>query len=579
VSISAVQSSGTWKKVVVCASVVAIAIGAALFWLASGKPSMPPVDSGPNGAVSSEKNTLAREAYAILNTHCYPCHGKNGAAEGGLNYILDLNRLKERKLVRPGLAEKSRLFRRINNGEMPPEEAEIRPSAAETAIIRKWIDAGAPALAESNPPVAILTPKAELEIIYKDLQNLPERDRRFARYFSIANLSNAGQAGDELQTYRVALGKLVNSLSWNRAIILPRPVDPSKLVFYVDIRDYSWNDRIWGRLLAEYPFGILWEESRISECIELTGGQLTLLRADWFVAHACRTPLYHDILQIPDNEKKLADLLRVDVAENIRQERIARAGFNGSGVSRNNRLLERHESSYGAYWRSYDFVSNSERQNLFAFPLGPDSTVKQRGFVSNGGEVIFALPNGLQGFMLLNDKGERLDKAPAQIVSDPRRPDRAVENGVSCMSCHARGLIPKKDQVRPHVEKNLASFDKEEIDTIKAVYPTDDRLIQLFDQDNERYRRAMQQIGPFTSTEPIANLVGNFEKELDLKTASWEVGLTPEECSELLARSPGLLRVLGPLRIAGGTVQRQVFIQSIPDIAREGNIGKMISGK
>ena len=32
-----------------------------------------------------------------------------------------------------------------------------------------------------------------------------------------------------------------------------------------------------------------------------------------------------------------------------------RAGFLKSGVSDHNRLIERHESNYGAYWVSYDF--------------------------------------------------------------------------------------------------------------------------------------------------------------------------------------------------------------------------------
>ena len=98
---------------------------------------------------------------------------------------------------------------------------------------------------------------------------------------------------------------------------------------------------------------------------------MPVVRADWFVAAASRPPLYHDVLQVPATEPELQKLLRIDVAENIRQERIARAGFNGSGVSRNNRLIERHEGNGVVYWRSYDFGGNTGKQNLFANPLGP----------------------------------------------------------------------------------------------------------------------------------------------------------------------------------------------------------------
>src|SRR5262249_12390486 len=152
----------------------------------------------------------------------------------------------------------------------------------------------------------------------------------------------------------------------------------------------------------------------------------------------------HELLQLPETERELEKQLHIDVSENVRQERVVRAGFNGSGVSGNNRLIERHPSPYGSYWRSYGFADTTGQRNLFAFPLGPAADGK--GFVPDGGEIIFSLPNGLNAFMLVNEKGNRLDKAPLSVVSDPRRPDRAVENGISCMSCHARGFIPVKDQ-------------------------------------------------------------------------------------------------------------------------------------
>ena len=73
--------------------------------------------------------------------------------------------------------------------------------------------------------------------------------------------------------------------------------------------------------------------------------------------------------------------------------------------------------------------------------------------------------------MLVDGQGRRIDKGPTAIVSDPQRPDRAVENGLSCMSCHARGMIDKADQVRDHVEKNAAAFARRDVETILALYP------------------------------------------------------------------------------------------------------------
>ena len=66
-------------------------------------------------------------------------------------------------------------------------------------------------------------------------------------------------------------------------------------------------------------------------------------------------------------------------------------------------------------------------------------------------------------------------------------PDRSVENGISCMTCHVRGLIPKSDQIRMHVERNPGAFSVAERETILALYPPEDRFGALLVKDNERF--------------------------------------------------------------------------------------------
>src|SRR5207253_9684280 len=131
-----------------------------------------------------------------------------------------------------------------------------------------------------------------------------------------------------------------------------------------------------------------------------------------------------DLLQLPTSAAELERQLRVDLVQDLQQERAARAGFNGSGVARNNRILERHDSMLGAYWRTYDFdavpqnlpdrdVLRPDRRNIFAYPLGQGAG--ENTFQHAGGEIIFSLPTALHGFILLNANGVRVDSAPAAI--------------------------------------------------------------------------------------------------------------------------------------------------------------------
>jgi WD40 repeat protein len=183
--------------------------------------------------------------------------------------------------------------------------------------------------------------------------------------------------------------------------------------------------------------------------------------------------------------------------------------------------------------------------------------------------MIYHLPNGLFGYLLVNGNGNRVDRAPTEIVSDPRRPDRAVEAGLSCFSCHAGGLLPKADQVRAHVQKNRKAFGREDAEAILALYPPDEKVTKLLDGDNRRYRQALTGVGLTHETaDPINATVERYEATVTLANAAAETGLTPAEFARRLGAAPDLNRPLGALRVQGGAVQRQTFETAFPDLVR-----------
>lgn len=518
------------------------------------------------------KTDLAAEAHAILKSTCYRCHGQDGTVEGGFSYVLSREQLISRGQVIPKAADRSRLIRRIKAKEMPPEGETPELSSEQMEVLIRWVDAGAPDFDKPKAARRFIDSAGMLQTMIKDLAEQDSRDRKFIRYLTLTHLYNAGRSDDELRGFYHGITKLVNSLSWGRKVVLPKPVGTPTTIFRIDIRDYKWSAAVWDKLAGADPYALSYSTPEAKKFYADTGSALPYVRGDWFVAAASRPPLYHEILQLPQTDKELESLLHVDVGENIRTAQAARAGFNGSAVSRNNRMIERHDSSYGYYWKSYDFAKNVNRKNLFAHPLGPGKD--ENLFLHDGGELIFSLPNGFQGYMLVDAKGQRIDKGPTEIVSDPKQPDRAVENGLSCMSCHVRGILPKSDQIRPHAEKNPNAFSKPELEQVLALYSEEKRFEKLLRDDAGKFREALEQAEmPPSINEPIQALATLFDQELDLSLAAAEAGVTPDELKKLLSKSTGLSRVLGNLQTDGGTVQRETFANSFATLARTAKQG------
>ncbi len=86
---------------------------------------------------------------------CAECHGSQlEKPKGDLGFILDLPRLIEEKMVRPGKPDDSDVYIQLKKGKMPPEKARGGPASPEQVeLVREWI-AGAPAGAVAAPEAA-----------------------------------------------------------------------------------------------------------------------------------------------------------------------------------------------------------------------------------------------------------------------------------------------------------------------------------------------------------------------------------------------------------------------------------------
>ena len=510
------------------------------------------------------QGNVAQQAYAIFQQNCFNCHGPSGPFRDDL--LIEHSALIDSEVVVPRNPGQSEFYKRLiqNSAEkprMPLGQPALPPAALQT--IRSWIAEGAPDWTPKQD-VDFISTDAMLTVMDRHLKTLSDSDRPYARYFTMTHLYNASESPEVLRIYRVALSKLVNSLSWGFDIHNPKPIDTAMTIFYIDLRNYEWDIRneAWTQIESVYPYTIAFDpqiqsslSSKLTALQQEMKCEVPYVYVDWFLATASLPPLYHDILDLPETDRELERQLEINVARNIQTApgvRVWRAGFNESGVSNHNRVVERHSSRYGAYWKSYDFAGSVGVQNVKTHPLS---------FEQDGGEVIFNLPNGLQAYYISDASGNRIDVAPTDIVSNPQASDPAVRNGISCIGCHTKGMKPFEDEVRSEIlqTKNPA-YDK---DHALRLYVPKAEMDRYVAQDTAQYKKALEATGDVFGglVEPVHRFYEVFQSPLDAPHAAAAVGMTTDAfLSEI--RSKSSLQNLGFAGLlSGGNIQRDTWTQ------------------
>jgi serine/threonine-protein kinase len=553
---------------------------------------------------AAEANVKARAARVVLRDHCAECHG-GVEPEQGLS-ILDYDALLEGTYVVAEDVEHSIIWQRINDPDdpMPPPKKGKPLTDAEKQILREWIEGGAPRFPVDEYR-KLISEHQVLTSIVNDLQKFQAADRPYIRYFSLLNLYNnsfdkrigansKNVDDDELNYARAALSLLLNSLSWKQKVALPAAIDASGITFRVDLRDYDWSDHNWVDLIkspsAPYPYGVdvrFHQNGELaaiaSRHYELRQGDhpasrtIPYVRVDWFINTASRGDLYNRLLKLPENVKSLErQLLEVDSEANFLRHQLHRAGLISSGVSQHNRLVERHETKYGAYWKSYDFSGSEGDRDLLKHPLGPEfphNPFNQYAFKADGGEMIFNLPNGLQAYYLAGQDGNRITKGPTDIVEDKIGASGSVtvENAISCFACHDQGMKTFTDVVL-----NNHAFSGIEREAIRRIYPPSKQMDEMVQSDAERFQRAVRMaIEPWfpngASAEPVSSVAKKYQREIQLEEAAVECGVRNTGAfAARIRQDSDLRREVGPLAEGRGIKrtnwERGVFKKVIREI-------------
>lgn len=496
----------------------------------------------------SASNKLVADVSGIFREHCESCHkpGENG---GKLTNIMNLESLIDQEFVIPG-SKKSPLLKQMKSGKMPPSGAIDK---AKTDLVEKWIMQGAAITLGGEETSRDFVREADVfRLAAEDLLGAVDADdREFIRYFSSIHLYNSGASKELISTGTAGINKLINSLSAAGSVKQITVVNADKGLYRIDLRDYKWTAETWDKLVRIYPYLIVPQDTKGLGILQKdTKTDVPLVRTDWFLATASRAPTYYDLLDFPGSLAEFEGKFGVNSAQDIPGGKAARAGFDNSAVSKENRIIERIEGTDGAFWRSYEFGTSLNDQSIFERPLGPATAGFKPSFREDGGEFIVPLRNGMIGFYIAGSNKKRLSKVP----TDPDEDE--IIAGQTCMTCHHKGYIHRVDMVNERVKENssLANIAGE----VERLYVPSDDLRKLVDQDSESYRSALTKAGiDWQKADPVNRIAKGYDLAIPLKQAASEAGVTEDELVSALENNSDLSALAD--RVEDGSINRADF--------------------
>ena len=513
----------------------------------------------PVAVVAGVPVEIEQAADRVMDQHCRTCHGPGQRNDRTfpMHDIADM--AMDTAAVTPGDPDKSPVYASIALNRMPlgtkltPAEldaikawivalGEVTPAAPAPVAQAPVASAEPAAVNPARPNPDVVVPRfvggdfTQLMMAgVADLQKMNDRDRQFARYFSFADTelpeldcTADGMKRNPMAFLHAGLNKFINSISRAARLAKVTPVDGTDgALVRIDIRDYGWTDddwaaistgaftqgaveagfsaESWADLARVYPYAMdPTSDSLLRVLADGTGAPVPLLGASWFTHVASEAPYYDMFLRLPEDIRILEQRMGVDVDRNIQSGEVIRAGMleGASGVSDHNRMLERHDLPRGGYyWKSYDFAGSSGEQSLLQHPDGPremsHTPSGTAAFEHDGGEMIFSLANGLQGYYLSTNLGQRLLVGPTSIVSFRNKPigkGVEIENARSCFDCHENGMIRKADQVRQFIESSN-SYTRDQREILLEMYVPNGELDQWYQQDTKAFLAALEELG------------------------------------------------------------------------------------
>ncbi len=515
----------------------------------------------------------AAKAYGVFDTYCARCHQtgrlERPLASGGLANILSIDdQARDPVLVKPGIPDASRLYDVLETRHVPLDvfsgpDVAAQPSPDDIEAVRRWIKDLSPAAqtCASRHPVR----SEDVDKLMRDAQHLERDQGKDVRFISLVHLYNSCATATEMTGYSSALNKLMNSLSSAPDPVKLTPLDAAGTVLSFRLTDFGWDAKRWKLIEEAYPQALVHTVS--PDIVRTAGTKAVIVNGDWLAAAAGEAPLYYALLGVPAKLSELAKMNGTDIDANVRSGSVRRIAISESGVTRGNRLIERHPGTKGGLWLVYDFATSTGTQNVFEHPLGPKSaTTAKTPFRPDQIRALFILPNGFYAFALFDADGNRIDrvlpgieKPYAGVEADAVEP--TTKAGINCFACHTEGLSQAKDDFRGAGPVDISSAPMPpERRAALPLFGTDSENALLMLGGTDRYRAAAKAAGVDLSEridgeELVTGLAQRYRGGADFEVALGETGLDRQQFLTELTDAKGTAAPLAR-RLLHGVLSR-----------------------
>lgn len=406
--------------------------------------------------------------------------------------------------------------------------------------------------------IAALAAGSDSDAAFADLAKLPPDQQRTTAYLTLSTMPPAMR-----RDLTNVLRFVVPSLS-SRAYLpdqLPYAV-PGTNLLRLDLAGLGWEGTYAQVIAKQYV-------PTYRPDLAATGQVPLVVSGLWFAAAVTDPELTKDAQyqllyggKVPKNEKEFKEFWKVNDDAGINFGRIEGA----SGVNvQSTRLVENHATAIRSYsWQTYDskIVSGQTDplENLTARPPKHDASELIVGIPKYSGRE----SGTLHAFFLADGKGNRQEKAPADIVTDNTL-TRGVEikNTIGCIGCHSEGLRPPNlDQYRAYIEAGARIYAKDKPTQQEIDRYLDSPIAKELAKNNAEYAAGLalcNGLSPQANALAFQRIVRTFDAPVDLEQAARELYTSAENWRLALGNYSRTYQLTGRLALMaqGQAISRQ----------------------